>query len=141
MFPFPLPAPRRSRYTELGVLPDTTAEEIRVATARHVKGLKESGATEEELAEANALNLTGAEQRASHDERHPPCALLRLRPTWSPVFEDREVALTVLRRDLEQFLTDMGSSVHPMSDLDRTDFSGDFRPSALLDGTRSETLS
>jgi hypothetical protein len=116
------------------VLPDATAEQIRLATARYVRDLKESGATEDELSAANACNLTNSDQRALYDEQHPPCGLLRLRRTWSPVFDDRALAATVLRRELVGFLRRLGTLTHPMSDLDRSDFSADFRHCELLDG-------
>jgi hypothetical protein len=137
-FPLPVPAPGRTRYTELGVRPDATADEIRVATARQVRALRAGGATQDELADLNARALTHRDQRAAHDDDHPPCALLRLQPSWSPVFDDAEAALEQLRGDLETFLVRPEPGLPsipfpPVTDLDPTTISDEFRHHRLLD--------
>lgn len=143
-FPLPVPAPGRTRYTELGIRPDAAPDEVRIATARRIRALKQAGATEQELAEANAQALTNAEQRTAHDADHPPCSLLRLEPTWSPVFDDSAAALDLLSRELRAWLVRetvpaaQRSAVRPATDLDRTDFTGDFRHADLLDGKRDD---
>jgi hypothetical protein len=138
-FPLPVPAPRRTRYTELGIRPDATADEVRVATARQVRALKAANASQDDLADLNARALTNRDHRAAHDDEHPPCSLLRLQPTWSPLFDDPEAALGRLRADLEAFLLTPDDGTPPIpfpraTDLGRTDFSDEFRHHSLLDG-------
>jgi hypothetical protein len=136
-FPVPVPAPGRTGYTDLGLRPDATADEVRVATARRIRSLRNAGATQDELAEANAAALTHLDHRAAHDDEHPPCAIMRLRPTWSPIFDDARTALSRARRDLESFLLaqdgDEPIPVPRATDLGHTDFTADFRSSPLLD--------
>jgi hypothetical protein len=136
-FPLPVPAPIRTAYEDLGLRPDATPGEIRVATARKVRALKRSGATEDELAELNASALTSVDRRAVHDEDHPPCAILRLEPVWSPLFDDSAAAVARVRRDLEAFLPTPdgaeGTAFPGATDLGRADFTEDFRPNPLLD--------
>ena len=138
MFRMPLPMPRRTSYTRLGIGPEATADEIRVAAARYVSRLKAEGADEDKLAEANRLkDLAKAEEKARYDDAHPPLGLLSLEATWPGVFEDRTQKLAVLRRELEAFLVGRGSTVYFPSDLTRTDFSGDFTYSPVLDSGRA----
>ncbi len=138
LFKLPLVLPRSSEYTRLGVSPEATAEEIRAAAARYDARLQARGASEDEIAAAHAVNLESAEARAAHDARHPPLLLLRLEPTWEPVLDERDAGLTVLRREVEAFLTAAGESVHHPTDTTRTDFTGDFTRSHLLDGFAGE---
>jgi hypothetical protein len=138
LFRLPLVVPRSTEYTRLGVTPEATAEEIRAAAARYDAALQARGASEDEIAAAHAVNLESAEARAAHDARHPPLALLRLEPTWEPVLDERDAGMTVLRRDIEAFLAAAGESVHHPTDTTRTDFTGDFTRSHLLDGFAAE---
>ncbi|MCX4820096.1 hypothetical protein OG883_09295 [Streptomyces sp. NBC_01142] len=138
LFTLPMVVPRSTEYARLGVPPEATAEEIRAAAARYDARLKARGAGEQEIAAAHAAGLENAEARAVHDARHPPLPLLRLEPTWQPVLDDRDAGLTVLRREIEAFLTAAGESVHPPADTTRTDFTGDFTRSHLLDGFADE---
>jgi hypothetical protein len=125
--------PRSTQYARLGVAPEATADEIRAAAARLGKALRDSGASPEEMAEAHRANLDSEEARAAYDARHPPLSLLRLEPTWDPVFDDRATCLAVLRRELEAFLRRTGEAVHHPVDTTRTDFTADFTPTPLLD--------
>ncbi|MEV1077561.1 hypothetical protein AB0I98_04800 [Streptomyces sp. NPDC050211] len=138
LFALPLVVPRSTEYTRLGVPPEATAEEIRAAAARYDALLLARGASEDEIAAAHAVNLENAEARAAHDARHPPLPLLRLEPTWEPVLDDRDVGMTVLRREIEAFLSAAGEDVHHPSDTTRTDFTGDFTRTHLLDGFADE---
>jgi hypothetical protein len=131
-FPLPVPALGPTAYTELGLRPDATAEEVRVATARRARSLKRAGASQEERAKLNASSLSHTDHRAAHDEEHPPCAILRLEPTWSPLFDDPQAALAWARHDLEIFLRIADDDGH-VTDLRRTDFTDDFRHHPLLD--------
>jgi hypothetical protein len=137
-FPLPVPGPGPTKYTELGLRPDATSEEIRVATGRQARALKHGGASEKQLADFNAASLTHTDHRAAHDAEHPPCELLRLEPTWNPLFDDPERALGRLRRDLEAFLLVPEGDDRPIpfprvTDLHRGDFHDDFRFHPLLD--------
>jgi hypothetical protein len=136
-FLLPVPAPGPTRYEELGLRPDATADEVRVATARKVRALKNAGATEQELADLNATALTSVDRRAAYDEANPPCAVLRLEPAWSAFFDEPEIALARVRRDLETFLLrsdgDRPIAFPRRTDLRHSDFSADFRFTPLLD--------
>jgi hypothetical protein len=123
-------------YERLGIGPDATAEEVRDASREYVARLKAEGANEDKIAEANAMKLESAEQRAAYDSEHPPLALLRLAPPRSDFFQDRDHALAVLRRALERLLSSRGEAVYFPSDVTRTDFSSDFSYSPLLDPPR-----
>jgi hypothetical protein len=138
LFALPLVLPRASLYSRLGVPPEATAEEIRAAMARLHERLKARGASTEEIAKAHAVNLESHEARATHDAEHPPLSLMRLDPTWEPVFTDRATALAVLRREIEDFLRHAGETVHHPSDITRTDFTGDFTHTRLLDDVEIE---
>ncbi|WP_371663788.1 hypothetical protein [Streptomyces sp. NBC_00280] len=138
LFALPLVVPRSTEYTRLGVPPEATADEIRAAAARYDALLQARGASEDEIAAAHAVNLENAEARAAHDSRHPPLPLLRLEPTWEPVLDERDVGLTVLRREIEVFLAAAGEEVHHPTDTTRTDFTGDFTRTHLLDGFADE---
>ncbi len=140
MFEFPLPTPRDTSYTRLGIGPEATTDEVRDAAARYVSSLKAGSADPDKLAEANKLkDLATTKERERYDAEHPPLGLLRLEPMWEGVFGDRAerlVVLAVLRRELEAFLVHRGWAVRFPSDLTRTDFTEDFAYSPLLDGRR-----
>ncbi|WP_194891427.1 hypothetical protein [Catenulispora pinisilvae] len=133
LFALPLVVPRSTEYAELGVPPAATAEEIRAAAARRDVRMRARGAGDKEIAAAHAVNLENAQARADYDACHPPLALLRLEPTWSALFDEREAGLAVLRREIEAFLSAAGESVFRPTDLDRTDFRGDFAHHRILD--------
>lgn len=133
LFSLPVILPRSTHYSRLGVRPEATPDEIRAASARLQSELKARGADVSELVEANAINLESASARAAHDAEHPPLSLMRLQPTWSPVFDDRTAGLLALRTGLEQFLHERGEKVYHPSDLTRTDFIDDFTYCPLLD--------
>jgi hypothetical protein len=122
----------------LGVAPEATAEEIRAAAARLVAHLRARGASDEEMSEAHSLNLENTTTRTEYDVRHPPLSLMRLEPTWDPVFDDRAACLAVLRRELEDFLRQAGETVYHPVDTTRTDFTADFTPTSLLDGNETD---
>lgn len=134
LFRLPLPVPRRTLYERIGVGPDASADEVRSAQTDYVRRLEARGGDEDEIKEANAVNLANKEERGAYDAQHPPIAILRLEPVWYAVFEDRAEGLAVLRRDLERFLGMLGAPVSPPSDLTRADFSDDFAHASLLDG-------
>jgi hypothetical protein len=133
LFPFPLVIPRSTHYARLGVAPEATADEIRAAAAKLEDRLRARGATAEEFAEAHAVNLESPQERAAYDAAHPPLPLMRLEPTWNPVFDDKTACLAVLRRELERFLLSAGETVHHPADTTRTDFTADFTPTPMLD--------
>lgn len=133
LFALPLVVPRSTEYAELGVLPTATAEEIRAAAARRDDRLRAGHASADKIAAVHAVNLENTQARAEYDARQPPLALLRLEQTWSPLFDERETALAVLRRHTEAFLAAAGEAVFHPSDVSRTDFSGDFARNPLLD--------
>jgi hypothetical protein len=138
LFFLPLVLPRATHYSQLGVRPEATAEEIRAAAARYDARLKADGASKEEVAEAHSVSLENSTARAEHDVRFPPLSLMRLIPSWEPIFDDRAVGLTVLRREIEEFLADAGTAVHHPTDTTRSDFTGDFTYTPLIDGPRAD---
>jgi hypothetical protein len=133
LFALPMLVPRSTEYTRLQVPPEATAEEIRAAGARYLARLRERGASEEEIARANSVNLENSEARAEHDARFPPLPLLRIEQTWESVFDDRGTGLTVLRSEIESFLEATGELVHYPMDTTRADFTADFSRISLLD--------
>jgi hypothetical protein len=140
LFALPMVVPRTTEYTRLGVPPEATADEVRAAANRHDARLRARGASDEEIAAAHAASIENAEARAAHDARFPPLALLRLVPTWEPILDtdEKAIGLAVLRREIEAFLTAAGESVHHPMDTTRTDFTGDFARTHLLDGFADE---
>ena len=141
MFRFPLPTPRYTSYTRLGIGQEATSDEIRVVAAQYISRLKAESADPDKLAEANKLkDLASTKERERYDAEHPPLSLLRLEPMWDRVFGDRAerlVVLAILRRELEAFLVRRGSALYFPSDLTRTDFTEDFAYSQVLDGGRT----
>jgi hypothetical protein len=133
LFGLPLVLPRATHYARLGIAPEATNAEVRVAAAAYVADLRDSGADEHAIAEAHALNLENAEARAAYDAQHPPLPLMRLECTWDPVFDDRATSLAVVRREVEAFLRNSGATVHHPDDTTRADFTADFTPTPLLD--------
>ncbi|MER7407531.1 hypothetical protein ABT373_34920 [Streptomyces sp. NPDC000070] len=140
LFSLPMVVPRTTEYTRLGVPPEATADEIRAAANRNDARLRARGASDEEIAAAHAASIENTEARAVHDARFPPLPLLRLVPTWEPVLDadGKAIGLAVLRREIEAFLTAAGESVHHPVDTTRTDFTGDFARTHLLDGFADE---
>jgi hypothetical protein len=140
LFSLPMVVPRTTEYTRLGVPPEATADEIRAAANRHDARLRARGASDEEIAAAHAASIENAEARAAHDARFPPLPLLRLVPTWEPILDadEKAIGLSVLRREIEAFLSAGGESVHHPMDTTRTDFTGDFTRIHLLDGFADE---
>ena len=100
---------------------------------------KEADDLEARIVEVSSLRLQSTEDRQAYHERHPPQALLQLADCTQDGFAtESRVALFLLRRELAEFLAAEGDEVFHASDLTRTDFSGDFTPSPLLDGEREE---
>jgi hypothetical protein len=135
LFALPMVVPRSSEYARLGVPPEATSGEIRAATARYVARLRAGGASDDDIAAVNVASIEDSAARAEHDARHPPLSLLRLEPTWEPVLDDRGTGLSALRREIESFLAEAGDAVHHPMDTTRTDFTGDFTYTSLLDGS------
>jgi len=75
--------------------------------------------------------LENPENRKAYDASHPPCALLKLDSLDFPLSNRRLLPL-LLRREVSQFLEALGEPVFHPSDLTRSDFTGDFTPSPLL---------
>lgn len=138
LFPLPITLPRSTQYTELGVPAEATAAQVRAAVARHDARLQARGASTEEIAAAHSASVSSDEARVAHDARHPPLALMSLQPTWEPFLDDREIGVTVLRREIENFLAAAGEPVRLPEDTGRTDFAGDFQYCHLLDGPTAE---
>jgi hypothetical protein len=139
LFSYPLPVPRQTVYERFGIGPEATAAEVRDASAEYVRRLQAEGASEDKVAQANAMKLESGEQRAAYDAEHPPLALLRLVPPQSSLFQDRDHALAVLRRELERLLSSRGEAVYFPLDVTRTDFTSDFDYSPVLDPPRDRT--
>lgn len=108
------------------------AETIEPAYRDIISELKE---IERKINELNSLKLDNTRERNAYDLRNPPCALLKLKAFEDPLFSEPEVALTIIRREIANFLAEENNMVcyHP-SDLTRTDFTADFNYHPILDG-------
>ncbi|MEV0588013.1 hypothetical protein [Nonomuraea sp. NPDC050310] len=134
LFSTPFVLPTRTDYSFLDLGPEATADEIRDASSRLDQRLRREKASEEELARAHAIRLESGDDRDEYDAAHPPLSLLKLLPTWDPIFDDHSAAIFVLRRSIEDHLTGRNEAVYRPSDLTRTDFTADHAPNPLLDG-------
>lgn len=82
---------------------------------------------------AGGLDQPG--KRLEYDRAHPPLAILKLEECTETGFEDPLTCLFLLRASVASFLAARGEPVYHPSDLTREDFSADFTPNGLLDGT------
>ena len=97
----------------------------------------------EELAEfdtrlerINLMAVLNPEKRVEYDQKNPPLALMKLADCVRDRFAtDRKTALTLLRRELSEFLASREVDVSHPSDLTREDFTADFTETPLLDGS------
>lgn len=84
----------------------------------------------------NRVSLHGSDERLAYDRRHPPLELLKLPDcTLDEFTTNRRLALSLIRSELSRFLARTGEEVFHPSDLTRQDFSRDFTPNPLLDGS------
>lgn len=90
---------------------------------------------EDKIDALNALDLGKLAGLSKYDEAHPPLALFKLSIAVRDDFLDQpRTQLWLLRRDITRFLQAKGESVAYLNDLDREDFTADFRRNRLLDG-------
>jgi len=90
------------------------------------------------IEENNKLPLSSREGRNAYDQANPPLALFKLADCARDGFTANKVALTLVRREIAQFLTSRGEEIFHPSDLTREDFSADFYPNPILDGGHDE---
>lgn len=161
MFDLPLTADRVSRYADLGVTPEALADELREAKAEATAALDverarldtelrslapDATARSREIRRAldeidrrkvqlNQITIDNPEARQAYDREHPPFGLLKLEDASRDGFVATRTALTLIRRELSRLFSSQGEDVFHPSDLHREDFTGDFTPNSLLDGS------
>lgn len=132
-----------SYYSLLGVSPDATAAEIRMARDNLIRELRERQRREptrrQELTERQRMiNNVGEElarpaKRAQYDKDHEHLRFFTIRTASVPMFTDPEDRIDVLHRVIIEQLRTTGVHVRPLSDLDRDDFTADVTRNDLLD--------
>ena len=96
---------------------------------------EQTSSLDRRILDLNRLSLEKPAERLAYDSAHPPLALFKLTScTRDEALIDRRTSLALLRADLSGFLEAQGEAVFHPSDLTRTDFSGDFASTPLLDG-------
>jgi len=127
---------------------DESLDELRIAEARLARleqealrveprfaALREESADlERQIHAVNLLPVGTSKDRHEYDQANPPLALLKLVDCRTDHFADNQVALRLVRRELERFLAAMGEPVAYPSDLTREDFIHDFTFNPNLDG-------
>lgn len=124
------PARLRRVQIRLGKLEE---EAVRI-NPQFVKLRGEAAELDSEVHAANLIALQSAEERLKYDRANPPCELLKLVDCRHDEFRENRVAMTLVRRELTEFLSLSGEDVFSPSDLTREDFSHDFNHTPLLDG-------
>lgn len=93
----------------------------------------EASDLEHQLHEANLMPIQNAEDRLEHDRSHPPFELIKLANCTTSPLDDTKTMLCMVRKELSEFLEQMGEEVFHPSDLTRTDFFHDFTRDHNLD--------
>lgn len=134
----------QSYYSILGIAPTATAEEIRVTKDKLILELREKlklAQTEEKkqiedkILEINRIGgeLSRPQKRAKYDEEHAHLGFLTLQSAAAGIFVSKSDQLYCLHRILQNFLSEKGVELQPLSDVDREEFLSDETPVALLD--------
>jgi hypothetical protein len=135
-----------SFYSTLGISPEATPSEVRMAHNRvtgeierqrqRARTPEEKRALEERLRELNAIGdcLSKPEGRAKYDAENAHLTFFVIRPVAAPAFGQRDIRLRWVHRVMRDFVLQKGGALDPLTDLERTDFAADFTPNDLLDG-------
>lgn len=82
----------------------------------------------------NQITIDNPETRKQYDQGHPPLGIMKLEDATRDGFLEDRTTITLLRRELSQFIAARGEEVSYPSDLYREDFRTDFTRNSLLDG-------
>jgi curved DNA-binding protein CbpA len=134
-----------SHYSVLGVDPEASAKEIRgkvdklfgelerkrlqARTPEEKRQLEERQKTINQIAGI----LANPSKRSDYNRDNAHLTFLALRKTAAPALEERAARLRWVHRAIREFLLAQGEDMEPIDDLERSDFTGDFTPNALLE--------
>ncbi|HEY7544280.1 MAG TPA: hypothetical protein VID27_05325 [Blastocatellia bacterium] len=79
------------------------------------------------------IAFVNPESRLSYEKSMPPLELLKLASCTRDDFTEGKAAVTLLRRELSRFLSELGEEAYHPSDLTRENFSSDFLFNPILD--------
>jgi hypothetical protein len=148
MFMIDLGAP--SHYSVLGISPDANVAEIRESKTKllgdlarkllKVRDPEEKRRIQEEQESINAIGevLSRAEKRIQYDESNVHLTFFQIRRAATPILAERELLIRWMHQAVRRFLVEKGEEMEPVSDLERSDFSGDFSPNELLESLLHE---
>ena len=94
---------------------------------------KEAAELATQINDLNTSPLQTLEKRITYDCENPPLDLLKLRSCTRDELADNATLLSLLRRDIVQFLSEKGEQAYHPSDLTRDDFSDDFVYIPIID--------
>jgi len=100
---------------------------------RYREMLREIEEIERRKIRINQITIDNPEARQQYDREHPPLALLKISDANRDGFVENRTTITLLRRELSQFILAKGEEIFHPSDLYREDFSADFAHSHILD--------
>jgi curved DNA-binding protein CbpA len=134
----------QSYYSALGISPNASIAEIRIACDRAAKDLVEKlrVAAPDEREKINErlkyINSVGEklkrpEERKEYDRTHAHLRFFTVQVAAAPMFVDKVDRMHVMHRIVKDFLLEKGVRLSPLSDVEREDFAGDESPVRLLD--------
>lgn len=135
----------QSYYSALGISPNASIAEIRIACDRAGKELVEKlrvAASQEEREKINDrlkyINSAGEmlkrpEKRKEYDRLNAHFRFFTVQVAAAPMFVDKVDRMHVMHRIVKDFLLEKGVRLSPLSDVEREDFAGDESPVRLLD--------
>jgi hypothetical protein len=134
-----------SYYSMFSLSPDASPREIRDARDKIGKDLTErilaakDPIAKKELEERQrTINNAGetlarSEDRAKYDKANAHLRFFLIQNSSALPFFDKSFRIEWLHQVIREFLASKGADLSPLSDLERTDFSGDETPNDLLD--------
>lgn len=136
----------QSYYSVLGISPNASIAEIRIACDRAGKELAEKlrgAASDEEREKLNGRlkyinsevgeTLKRPEKRKEYDRAHAHLRFFTVQVAAAPLFVDKVDRMHVMHRIVKDFLRAKGLRLSPLSDVEREEFAGDESPVELLD--------
>jgi|SRR5215213_397625 len=136
----------QSYYSALGISPNASIAEIRIACDRVGKELAEKlrvAASDEEREKITGRlkyinsevgeTLKRPEKRKEYDRAHAHLRFFTVQVAAAPMFVDKVDRMHVMHRIVKDFLSAKGVRLSPLSDVEREDFAGDESPVGLLD--------
>jgi curved DNA-binding protein CbpA len=133
----------QSHYSVLGLTPDASAKEIRASVMKIVTDLKRQSmrspeqkrSFEDRVKYFNSIatEMENPEKRAKYDKLNAHLTFFQVRKAVTPVWDERDLLFRWLHQTVRDFLLAQGEAVSPITDLERTDFTGDVTGNELLD--------